>query len=85
MKYTEIVADSNNFRDIQLLRYILRGIYHELNTIDDSKYNGEVSRRMSINAKNSLVVHATDKNWKRKINKILLNKMQVIKELVTVN
>ena len=32
---TEIVVDSNDFRDIQLLRYILMGVNHEPNTIDD--------------------------------------------------
>ena len=35
MRYTEIVVDSNDFRDIQLLRYILKGINHKPNTIDD--------------------------------------------------
>ena len=35
MKYTEIVVDSNDFRDILLLRYILMGINQEPNTIDD--------------------------------------------------
>ena len=35
MKYTEIVVDSNDLRDTQLLRYILMGINHQPNTIDD--------------------------------------------------
>lgn len=35
MKYPEIVADSNDLRDIQLLRYLLMGINHEPNIIDD--------------------------------------------------
>ena len=35
MKYTEIVVDSNNYRDIQLVRYILMDINLEPNTIDD--------------------------------------------------
>ena len=35
MKYTEIVVDSNYFRDILLLRYILMGINQEPNAIDD--------------------------------------------------
>ena len=35
MKYTGIVADSNDFTDIQLLRYILMGTNHEPNTIND--------------------------------------------------
>ena len=35
MKYTDIVVNSNNLRDIQLLRYILMGINHQPNTIDD--------------------------------------------------
>ena len=32
---TQIVADSNDLRDIQLLRYLLMGINHEPNIIDD--------------------------------------------------
>ena len=35
MKYTQIVVDSNDLRDIQLFRYILMGINHQPNTIDD--------------------------------------------------
>ena len=35
MKYRENVVDSNNFRDIQLLRYILMGINREPNTVDE--------------------------------------------------
>ena len=37
MKYTEIFVDSNDFGNIQLLRYILMGINHELNTNDAEK------------------------------------------------
>ena len=35
MKYTEIAVDSNDLRDIQLLIYVLMGINHQPNTIDD--------------------------------------------------
>ena len=35
MKYTDTVVDSNNLRDIQLLRYILMSINHQPGTTDD--------------------------------------------------
>ena len=35
MKYPEIVADSNDLRDIQLLRSILKGVNHQPNTNND--------------------------------------------------
>ena len=35
MKYTQIIVDSNDLGDIQLLRYILMDIIHQLDTIDD--------------------------------------------------
>ena len=35
MKYADIVVNSNNLRDIQLLRYILMGINHQPGTTDD--------------------------------------------------
>ena len=35
MKYTEIAVDSNYLRDIQLLIYVLMGINHQPNTIND--------------------------------------------------
>ena len=35
MKYKEIVADSNDLTDIQLLIYLLMGINHQPNTNDD--------------------------------------------------
>ena len=35
MKYTEIAVDSNYLRDTLLLIYVLMGINHQPNTIDD--------------------------------------------------
>ena len=35
MKYTQIIVDSNDLGDIQLLRDILMDIIHQLDTIDD--------------------------------------------------
>ena len=35
MKYTEITVDSTDLRDISYLRYILMGIKHQPNKIDD--------------------------------------------------
>ena len=35
MKYTEIVVDSIDLRDIQPLRYILMAINHQPNTVYD--------------------------------------------------
>ena len=35
MKHTEITVDSNDLRDISYVRYILMGIKHQPNEIDD--------------------------------------------------
>ena len=35
MKYTQIIVDSNDLGDIQLLRDILMDIIHQLDTTDD--------------------------------------------------
>ena len=35
MKYTQIIVDSNDLGDIQLLRDILMDIIHQLDIIDD--------------------------------------------------
>ena len=35
MKHTQIIVDSNDLGDIQLLRDILMDIIHQLDTIDD--------------------------------------------------
>ena len=35
MKYTQIIVDSNDLGDIQLLRDILMDIIHQLDTIGD--------------------------------------------------